>query len=66
MRKKIKYLLIDRRLTIKALAEKLGYSSQYISYIINGRSDGTQKFWDTFKEKLNIPDSEIEFYRKKE
>lgn len=66
MRKKIKYLLIERNLTIKELADKLGYSSQHVSFIINGRSDGTQKFWNKFKQVLDIPDSEIEFYRKKE
>lgn len=66
MRKKIKHLLIERNLSVKELAEMLGYTSQHLSFIINGRSDGTQTFWDKFKEVLKIPDSEIEFYRKKE
>lgn len=66
MRKKIRHVLIDKGWTIEDLAKKLGYSYSHVNNIIQGRSDGTQKFWDTFKKVLNIPDSEIESYRKKE
>jgi transcriptional regulator with XRE-family HTH domain len=63
MRKQIKILMIERNLTQGSLAELLGYTPQYINYIIRGRSNGSYKFWETFKEKLNIPDDEIEKYK---
>ena len=62
-RKQILILMIERDLEQKDLAELLGVTPQYISYIIRGTSNGSYKFWETFKEKLNIPDTEIEKYK---
>ena len=66
MRKNIKRLLLEKGWTQTDLAEHLGFSPQHISQIISGKVNGTQKFWDKFKAVLNIPDDEIEKYRKKE
>lgn len=66
MRKKIRHMLVEKNWTQTDLAEKLGCSPQHISQIISGKINGTQKFWDNFKDVLNIPDSEIESYRRKE
>lgn len=66
MRKKIKHLMVERNLSQTDLAKLLGYTPQHISKIISGEVGGTQKFWDNFKTVLNIPDSEIEEYRKDE
>jgi transcriptional regulator with XRE-family HTH domain len=62
-RKQILILMIERDLGQKDLAELLGYSQQYINNIIRAKSNGSYKFWQTFKEKLNIPDTEIEKYK---
>ena len=66
MRKNVKHLMIERDLSYKTMGELLGYTPQYIGRIANGQSDGTYKFWQTFKEKLNIPDCDMEKYRTKE
>lgn len=63
-RKEIKKLCIDHDWTQEQLAEILGCSRQTLNMIIMGKTGGTQKFWDNFKKKLNIPDEEIEKYRK--
>lgn len=64
MRKQIEILKIERGLSNKDLAELLDVSVQYICAIIRGSSNGSYKFWERFKEKLNIPDDEIEKYKK--
>jgi transcriptional regulator with XRE-family HTH domain len=63
MRKQIKILMIERDLTQQDLAELLDVTPQYIGCIIRGTSNGSYKFWENFKEKLNIPDTEIEKYK---
>ncbi len=63
MRKRIKILMIERDLTQKDLAELLDVTPQYMGCIIRGTSNGSYKFWESFKEKLNIPDAEIEKYK---
>ena len=63
-RKKIMYFRIEKDLTQEAMAEMLGVTSQYISYIERGRSNGSYKFWDKFKQVFGIPDEEIESFKK--
>jgi transcriptional regulator with XRE-family HTH domain len=53
-------------LTQDELGQRLGVTGTYISYIENGKSDGSQKFWDKLKKLWNIPNSEMENYREKE
>lgn len=64
MRKQIKILMIERDLTQNDLAEMLGVSPQYIGCIVRGTSNGSYTFWENFKERLEIPDTEIEKYKK--
>ena len=64
MRKQIKILMIERDLTQNDLAELCGVTTQYMGNIIRGTSNGSYNFWENFKEKLEIPDTEIEKYKK--
>lgn len=64
MRKHIKILMIERDLTQKDIATLLGVTPQYMGNIIRGESNGSYSLWETFKEKLDIPDTEIEKYKK--
>lgn len=50
-------------LTQAQLGEKLGVSGKQISYIENGSSNGSHKFWNRVKELWGIPNSEMEDYR---
>ena len=63
-RKKILYFRVEKNLTQEMMAEMLGVTSQYISFIERGRSNGSYKFWNKFKEVFKIPDEEIESYKK--
>lgn len=63
-RKKILYFRIEKNLTQETMAEMLGVTSQYISYIERGRSNGSYKFWNKFKEVFNIADEDIESFKK--
>ena len=62
-RKQILILMIENNLEQNELAELLGVTPQYMGCIIRGTSNGSYKFWETFKTKLNIPDTEIEKYK---
>lgn len=64
MRKQIKILMIERDLTQGQLAELCGVTTQYMGNIVRGDSNGSYNFWETFKTKLEIPDTEIEKYKK--
>ena len=61
--KQIKILMIERDLEQQELAEMLGVSRQYMGRIIAGTSNGSYKFWETFKKVLGIPDTDIEKYK---
>lgn len=63
-RKKIIHLRVERNLNQKEFGELLGVTSQYISLIEGGKANGSYKFWHKFKITFEIPDDQIEFYKK--
>lgn len=62
-RKKIIFLRVERNMNQEQLGKMLGVTSQYISYIERGRSNGSYTFWENFKLVFNIPNEEIESYK---
>lgn len=62
-RKKIIFLRVENNLTQSDMAKLLGVTSQYISFIERGRSNGSYTFWETFKRVFKIADSEIESFK---
>lgn len=62
-RKKIIFLRVEKNLNQEQMGKMLGVTSQYISFIECGRSNGSYKFWENFKRVFNISNEEIESYK---
>lgn len=63
-RKNIQHLRVENGLTQKEFGETLGVTSQYISLIESGKANGSYMFWQRFKTTYQIPDEEIESYKR--
>lgn len=63
MRIKFKLRRMQEGLSQKQLGELLDYTSQQISFIERGTSDGSRKFWKKVKNLWNIPDEELNSYK---
>lgn len=63
-RKKMILLRVEKGLSQKELGDMLGVTSQCISTIETGKVFGSGKFWYKFKTAFDIPDEEIESYKR--
>ena len=65
VRTKFKQKRIAKGLSQQGLAKQLNCAGSYISKVEKGLKDPSQKWWDKVKNLWDIPDEEIESYRKK-
>lgn len=64
MREKLKFKIIAKYGSIKNFAEKIGYGRQYISIILHKKGIGSNDFWESVQQALDIGNSElIEYIR---
>lgn len=52
--------------TYANFCESVGITYQNLNHVMSGKGNGSYKFWEMIKERLNIPDEEIESYKKNE
>lgn len=52
---RVKKRLVDKNMTLGALAEKVGMSRSFLSQVLYGKKEGTE-YIDAIKEALNIKD----------
>lgn len=64
MRNKLKGRIIEKYNSQANFCRNAEISQAYISMILNCESNGSYKFWEKMKTLLDIPDSEIEEYKK--
>lgn len=62
MRLKLKFKILSKYGMIKTFAEKIGYSRSHLNSIINKRLIGSNTFWKTVQEALEITDEELNSY----
>lgn len=56
---KLELYRLKKKVTQKELAEATHTTIIYISYIENGKRNGTVKFWKAVQDYLEIPDEEM-------
>lgn len=64
MRSKLKGRIVELYNSQANFCKAAGITSAYLSMILNCQNNGSYKFWEKIKELLNIPDDEIEQYKK--
>lgn len=64
MRSKLKGRIVELYNSQSNFCKRAGITGAYLSMILNCQSNGSYKFWENIKDLLDIPDSEIEQYKK--
>lgn len=59
MRKKLKFKIFSKFGTIKAFAEKIGYTRSHIHAIINKSAIGSPAFWKSVQKELEMDNEEL-------
>lgn len=62
-RLKLKAKIFEKYDTITDLCNDIGVTIFFVSKVLSGTLKGNDDFWLKIKEKLDIPDSEIEEYK---
>lgn len=66
MRYKLMFKIQKDYGTYANFCECVGITYQNLNCVLSGKGNGSYKFWEMIKKQLNIPDEEIESYRKNE
>ncbi len=66
MRGKIVELMNERKISKSQMGRDIDYSAQMVKNVILGVNKGSHKFWRNFQNAYNIPDSEIESYKRED
>lgn len=65
VRKKLKLKILEVYDSVKNFCDDIGYTPTGVSYILIGKSDGAERFWDIAREHLNIPEKDVYLYKEK-
>lgn len=66
MRNKLRGKIFEKFKSVADFCREISFSRTYMGLILRGEKNGSYKFWETIKIVLEIPDEDIEMYKKKD